>query len=130
MEIEQFEREYIHIPAHVLCEIENLADILASLDHSWFEDTCGDSNEPGPFGCNWYAVISDKDKGFHAIVRENSDGFHYCATFNDADLCAKTWQLIQIDAMSVALDNGDYEYFGCATEKELLDLLQEVKNEL
>lgn len=128
MELEQFEREYIHTPAHVLREIDNLADIMASLDHSWLNDTCGESNESGPYGCNWYGVISDKDKGFHAIVRENSDGFHYCETYDDADQCAKAWSRIQIGAMQTALDNGDFEYFGCDTAEELAEKLQGVKD--
>jgi hypothetical protein len=128
MDVDQFEKEYIHTPAAVLREIDNLADILASLDHSWFNDTAGSSGDPGPFCCYWYAVLSDNEKGFHAIVRENNDGFHYCETFDTADQCADTWAKIQLDALEIALENGDFEYFGCTDREELLDAIEKQKS--
>jgi hypothetical protein len=127
MDQEQFEREYIHTAAHILREIDNLADILAKLDHSWLDDSVGSSGDPGPFACNWYGVISDKDKGFHAIVRQNSDGFNYCETYDTADECANVWRKIIIEAMENALENDDYEYFGDASREELVRMIEETK---
>jgi hypothetical protein len=128
MDVDQFEREYIHTSAAVLREIDNLADILASLDHSWFDDTAGSSGDPGPFACNWYGVMSDNEKGFHAIVRQSNDGFNYCETFDNADQCADTWAKIQLDALEIALENGDFEYFGCTDREELLDAIEKQKS--
>lgn len=127
MDVDQFEREYIHTPAAVLRQIDNLADILAGLDHSWYNESCGESGEPGPFACNWYAVFSDNEKGFHAIVRQSNDGFNYCETYDTADDCAEEWHRIQLGALENALENGDFEYFGCANLKELADLIEKQK---
>lgn len=127
MDRDQFEREYVHTPARVLREIDNLADILANLDYSWFNDTAGESGEPGPFSRNWYGVFSDNAKGFHAIVRQNDQGWNYCETFDTADQCADTWHRIHLDALKVAMDNGDYEYFGCVDSGELADLIERQK---
>jgi hypothetical protein len=128
MDVDQFKREYIHTPAAVLREIDGLADILARLDHSWFDDTAGSSGDPGPFVCNWYGVMSDKDKGFHAIVRQSNDGFNYCETFDNGDQCADTWAKIQLDALEIALENEDYDYFGCTNREELLDAIEKRKS--
>jgi hypothetical protein len=123
MDTEQFEHEYVHTPAHELAKIENLADILARLDHSWFNDTAGSSGDPGPFCCYWYGCFSDNTKGFHAIVSEDNNGFHYCEIYENADECAKAWRDIQKDAMQNALDESDFEYFGCSDESELRDMI-------
>jgi hypothetical protein len=127
MDVDQFEREYIHTPAAVLREIDGLADILARLDHSWYNESCGESREPGPFACNWYAVFSDNEKGFHAIVRQSNDGFNYCETYDTADDCAEEWHRIQLGALENALENGDFEYFDCANLEELADLIEKQK---
>ena len=127
MDVDQFEREYIHTPAAVLRQIDNLADILAGLDHSWYNESCGESGEPGPFACNWYAVFSDNEKGFHAIVRQSNDGFNYCETYDTADDCAEEWHRIQLGALENAFENGEFEYFGCTNLEELADLIEKQK---
>ena len=129
MDYEQFVNEYENMSLDQIKVIYNLSNILVCLDDSWLEATMGEQ-DPGPFGCNWYGMIQDCDKGFFAIVRQNDQGFNYCEVYDTAEECRKQWTLIYLDALETALDNGDYEYFGCDTKTELADLIETIKKDV
>ncbi len=129
MDDEQFENEYENMSLEQINDIDDLADILVNLDDSWLDSTMGEQ-DPGPYGCSWYGMIQDSAKGFFAIVRQNDQGFNYCEVYDTAQECRKRWSLIYIDALETALDNGDFEYFGCDTQTELEDMIETIKKDV